>query len=67
MEYPKIIGTTDCTSPTDSSAIDKMEILFQCIKGSGNFFAICTTEIDSKQCSPLPIMGNSSNSETGII
>ena len=59
------IGGIDCAPPTNTNVVDKTEILFQCIKGSGKFFAICTEEINSKQCSPLPVMGNISNSETG--
>ena len=58
---PVAIGAIDCALPTDSSAVDKTEILFQCIKGSGKFFAMCTTEINSTQCSPLPV----DNPETG--
>ena len=62
-----LIDATDCAQQTNTSAVDKTEILFQCDKDSGKFVAFCTQDSDSN-CSPLPVSagrGSSNNSETG--
>lgn len=59
-----------CELQINTSTTDKTEMLFQCDKGSGKFFALCTQDSNYSACFSLPVStgcGNNNSSEIGIV